>query len=117
MKFVGTRINNICFVFWSEFEYSETPEIPLNLYLDEVNHSPDGFQWGYSGSGPSQLAYAMLRQYTLTRFSNSKEFTQKYYRSFREKFIANIKEDSFVIEESVIYDWMHNILINDFVTN
>lgn len=24
------------------------------------NHSPDGFAWGYGGSGPSQLALALL---------------------------------------------------------
>lgn len=24
-----------------------------------VSHSPDGFEWGYGGSGPSQLAFAM----------------------------------------------------------
>jgi hypothetical protein len=24
------------------------------------NHSPDGFQWGYGGSGPAQLALAIL---------------------------------------------------------
>lgn len=35
----------------------------LPLYLDEVNHSPTGFEWGYYGSGPSQLAYAILRSY------------------------------------------------------
>ena len=25
-----------------------------------VNHSPDGFEWGYTGSGPAQLALAIL---------------------------------------------------------
>lgn len=25
-----------------------------------VNHSPDGFAWGYGGSGPAQLALAVL---------------------------------------------------------
>lgn len=25
-----------------------------------VNHSPNGFEWGYGGSGPSQLALAIL---------------------------------------------------------
>jgi hypothetical protein len=25
-----------------------------------MNHSPDGFNWGYHGSGPSQLALAIL---------------------------------------------------------
>lgn len=33
------------------------------FYLDEVNHSPTGFEWGYAGSGPHQLGYAILRTY------------------------------------------------------
>jgi len=28
------------------------------------NHSPDGFQWGYGGSGPAQLALALLLDVT-----------------------------------------------------
>ena len=28
--------------------------------LDLANHSPDGLNWGYSGSGPAQLALAIL---------------------------------------------------------
>ena len=28
------------------------------------NHSPDGFSWGYSGSGPAQLALALLLEET-----------------------------------------------------
>lgn len=27
------------------------------------NHSPDGFEWGYGGSGPAQLSLAMLCDY------------------------------------------------------
>ena len=27
------------------------------------NHSPDGFDWGYGGSGPSQLALAVMLEY------------------------------------------------------
>ncbi len=33
---------------------------PLPFRLDLANHSPDGFSWGYSGSGCAQLALAML---------------------------------------------------------
>ena len=33
---------------------------PLNPRLDLWNHSPSGFEWGYSGSGPAQLALALL---------------------------------------------------------
>ena len=37
--------------------------IPLNLRLDLWNHSPTGFEWGYGGSGPAQLALALLADY------------------------------------------------------
>lgn len=33
-----------------------TPAASLKVY----NHSPDGFAWGYGGSGPAQLALAIL---------------------------------------------------------
>jgi hypothetical protein len=32
----------------------------LNPRLDLWNHSPTGFEWGYCGSGPAQLALALL---------------------------------------------------------
>jgi Family of unknown function (DUF6166) len=33
---------------------------PLKTRLDLWNHSPTGFEWGYGGSGPAQLALALL---------------------------------------------------------
>lgn len=46
-------------------------DVTRNIYIDgrlltpqrsQVvwNHSPDGFNWGYGGSGPAQLALAIL---------------------------------------------------------
>ena len=32
---------------------------PLGLRLDLRKHSPTGFEWGYGGSGPAQLALAV----------------------------------------------------------
>ena len=32
---------------------------PLPPRHDLCNHSPDGFAWGYGGSGPAQLALAL----------------------------------------------------------
>jgi hypothetical protein len=37
---------------------------PLPLRLDIINHSPTGFEWGYSWSGPAQLAVAILADWT-----------------------------------------------------
>ncbi len=35
-------------------------ELSPQRSLNVVNHSPDGFSWGYGGSGPHQLALAIL---------------------------------------------------------
>jgi len=65
------------------------------------NHSPDGFNWSYAGSGPSQLALAIL----LTR--TDKDTALKLYQRFKFKYIAplpptNFEEvipvDDFIIE-------------------
>lgn len=32
----------------------------LSTMIGWVNHSPTGFEWGYAGSGPAQLALALL---------------------------------------------------------
>ena len=39
-------------------ENGRTRRLPLRT--DLVNHSPTGFEWGYWGSGPAQLALAIL---------------------------------------------------------
>jgi hypothetical protein len=36
-----------------------SPEKSLKVF----NHSPTGFSWGYGGSGPAQLALAILLRY------------------------------------------------------
>ena len=38
-------------------KFRRAPLAPRN---DLWNHSPDGFAWGYGGSGPAQLALAIL---------------------------------------------------------
>ena len=32
----------------------------LPMHLELCNHSPTGPEWGYAGSGPAQLAFAIL---------------------------------------------------------
>lgn len=36
---------------------------PLDPRLDLVQHSPTGLEWGYGGSGPAQLAFAIAMDY------------------------------------------------------
>ena len=41
-----------------------TSSRPLPLHLELRNHSPTGFAWGNGGSGPAQLAVAILMDAT-----------------------------------------------------
>lgn len=61
---------------------------PLNPRFDLRNHSPDGFEWGYGGSGPSQLALAIVADHT----GSDDRATHLYY-SFKDKVIAGIQSD------------------------
>lgn len=36
---------------------------PLKYRFDLARHSPTGFEWGYGGSGPAQLALAILAEH------------------------------------------------------
>lgn len=46
-------------------------------------HSPNGFEAGYGGSGPAQLALAIMLEVL------SDEEAQKYYQRFKWKYLAN----------------------------
>ncbi len=54
--YIGTRGPDGCSV-----SVQDGAEIRmLDSRLDLRNHSPTGFEWGYTGSGPAQLALAIL---------------------------------------------------------
>lgn len=58
-----------------------------------VKHSPDGFNWGYGGSGPSQLALAIL-----LRFLPNHE-ALSHYQQFKWDVIAKLPfQSDFEIE-------------------
>lgn len=65
------------------------------------NHSPDGFAWGYHGSGCAQLALAILLHFA------SEEFALKHYQKFKADVIA----------EQSMYNDLHisNNVVHDFI--
>jgi hypothetical protein len=56
--------------------------------LDLHNHSPDGFEWGYGGSGPSQLALAILADAL-----DDDELADRLHQDFKWEFIAGLARD------------------------
>ncbi len=71
-----------------------------------VLHSPDGFQWGYGGSGPAELALNMLYDYLLrTKTKGARELALELHQTFKWGFIATQTGDLFVTGKH-IGDWL-----------
>jgi hypothetical protein len=58
---------------------------PLDPRLDLHNHSPTGFDWGYNGSGPAQLALAILADHL-----NDDQQALNLYQRFKWAVIAGL---------------------------
>ena len=70
---------------------------PLDPRNDLVNHSPDGFQWGYHGSGPAQLALAMMAH----SVGDRRALVQ--YHDFKSKVIASLSiDEGFTIDRDFV---------------
>lgn len=65
-------------------------DVPLDPAPSQAlyNHSPDGYAWGYSGSGPAQLALALLLKLT------TKQFALNHYQAFKFDVIAKLEQDA-----------------------
>ena len=48
-------------------------------------HSPDGFSWGYGGSGPAQLALAVMLE-----ICPDEESAMRSYQDFKWEVIVNL---------------------------
>lgn len=70
---------------------------PLNPRNDLCNHSPDGFEWGYEGSGPAQLALAIL-SHELQDDSKAASL----YEEFKHKTVANYQAETWTLDSTRI---------------
>ncbi len=67
-------------------------------------HSPSGFEWGHSGSGPAQLALAILLDFT-----GEEELALNHHQAFKTEFIASLDQDAvqWSIKGSDITTFLH----------
>ena len=65
----------------------------LDSRLDLCFHSPDGFEWGYCGSGPAQLALAILADH----LSDDRQALDMYQR-FKWAVIAGLPRKCWTLD-------------------
>ena len=80
----------------------DTIEISARESQKVWNHSPDGFSWGYGGSGPAQLALALL----IDRGENHGNAV-RMHQDFKQDIIAALPMDKdFSIYAATIDNWI-----------
>ncbi|ELZ40798.1 hypothetical protein C463_14440 [Halorubrum californiense DSM 19288] len=80
--YVGYRSQGRAIVEKQSDQQQLTPERSLEL----ANHSPSGFEWGYGGSGPAQLALALLLDYT-----DDEEVALAEYKAFKTEVVSQLE--------------------------
>jgi hypothetical protein len=73
----------------------------LPLRLDVRDHSPTGFEWGYGGSGPAQLALAILADVFPA------EVALDFYQDFKDEVIARLPHGHWALAEDRVLEWVN----------
>lgn len=75
-------------------------EAITNVPRQMVVHSPSGFEWGYGGSGPADLALNILLLFVDRRTAF------ELYQQFKWDFLDPMPEQGGVIKKEDIYRWL-----------
>ncbi len=78
-----------------------TRALPLARSLFKHSH---GFEWGYAGSGPAQLALAILYS-----FLNDPEKAVRYHQKFKSMVIAGLPQEGWELPESVVREAVQHL--------
>lgn len=75
-------------------------EVITNVPRRLVKHSPSGYEWGYGGSGPADLALNILLLFV------NEDIAQALYQMFKWDFIAPMPAEGGVIKRDDIIRWL-----------
>lgn len=105
----GTRYGQHQLTVTVEQSTPRKPPGPQIALRHLVRHSPTGFQWGYGGSGPSDLARSLLAD-----LFGEPEIHQTLYRAFTGAIIRNLG-DTWTLTEEQVRGVVRGILIDEAV--
>ena len=80
----------------------------VNIPQRKVYHSPDGFDWGYAGSGPADLSLNILLE-----FGMDEHEADRLHQKFKAYFIQNIPYKGGVLAHEIIHNWIKR---NELIT-
>lgn len=103
VKYFGTRTDTEALVSKLVDEDGTRRRVELPTRTDLRNHSPTGFEWGYAGSGPSQLALAIMADY----LKDDKKALEYYYY-FKMEVITGLRGETFELTADQVRRWVYS---------
>lgn len=94
-RYVGSRLDTGCVV--SVIGVNGLAR-DLNPQLNVRNHSPTGFEWGYGGSGPAQLALALC----VDALDGDVDRAQHVYQGFKWLVIGKLAGDRWSLTQDEV---------------
>ena len=76
---------------------------PLDMRLDLRMHA-DRPEWGYAGSGPAQLALALLAD------AVGDEEAMEHHQKFKRNVVAGLKRERWELTQAAIRSWIGDLL-------
>jgi hypothetical protein len=77
---------------------------PLDCRYDLLSASPSGFEWGYGGSGPAQLAIAMLAH------AFDDKFACEHYQQFKRDVVSELSEEGWTLTKRDLDAWRQEVV-------
>jgi hypothetical protein len=75
----------------------------LDCRYDLLSASPSGLEYGYGGSGPAQLAVAMLAH------AFDDEFACDHYQRFKQEVVSKLPEDGWTLTRRDLDAWREGV--------
>jgi hypothetical protein len=77
---------------------------PLDYRYDLLSASPSGFEWGYGGSGPAQLAIAILAH------AYDDAVAGDLYQRFKDEVVSHLPEEGWILTETDLDEWRREVI-------
>lgn len=89
-------------LFWRRLCCKRLADRPPSVNIPHLvtHHSPDGFEWGYAGSGPSELALNIPVVYI------GEKRALPLHQEFKRSFLESMPFEGGTITRADIVDWL-----------
>ena len=77
---------------------------PLDYRYDLLSASPSGFEWGYGGSGPAQLAIATLAH------AYDDAVAGDLYQRFKREVVSELPEEGWTLTKQDLDAWRRGVI-------